>query len=289
MEEVSVRLENFINEFGSKIHFIGPKNPKVKEVLSLINNSKPNKNNFFILDGIWAHEKALKNNIEIDSFIFCSELINSHEAMNLIEESFKRAKNTYSISLKTFEKLAEKDSPKGLLSIAKFPYKTIKDIKLKKDNLIVVLDGLEIPGNIGTILRTCDGSNVDAVFICNRKARLTHPKIIKGSMGAAFIVPVVEFDSVNDCISYLKKNNFDIYLTDTRAKSHYFELEYKNRVAIVAGSERYGISRPWYDEEVIMLSIPMLGQSDSLNVAIATTIVVYEASMKRLGFIKGSR
>ena len=83
-----------------------------------------------------------------------------------------------------------------MISICKFPLASLDDIPLKKDNIIIVLDGLEIPGNVGTILRSCDGAKIDGVFICNRRARITHPKIIKGSMGAAFTIPVVEFPTV---------------------------------------------------------------------------------------------
>ena len=183
-------------------------------------------------------------------------------------------------------KICEKDDPKGMISICKFPLSSVDDIALKKDNIIIVLDGLEIPGNVGTILRTCDGAKIDAVFICNRRARITHPKIVKGSMGAAFTIPVVEFPSVEECRDWLKNKNFELYLTDTRAEKHYFEYDYSNRVAIIVGSERYGITKPWYEGDYNMISIPMLGQCDSLNVAIATTIVAYEASMKQNGFIK---
>lgn len=289
MESVEIRLEKFMEENFKNIEFIGPNNGKIKEVSALINNSKPNKNHYFVIDGIWAHQKAIDNYLEFDSFIFCKEIITSHEGMNLVEECFKVSKKTYCVSLKTFMKICEKDDPKGMISICKFPLKTLDDIELKKNNIIIVLDGLEIPGNVGTILRTCDGASIDAVFICNRRARITHPKIIKGSMGAAFTIPVVEFSSVEECKSWLNKKNFSIYLTDTRASKHYFEYDYQNRVAIIVGSERYGITKPWYEGDYNMISIPMLGQCDSLNVAIATTIVAYEASMKQNGFIKEKR
>lgn len=289
MENVEIRLEKFRNKYKNKIEAIGAQNGKIKEVLALINNTKPNKNNFFVIDGIWAHEKALNNNLEVDSFIYCPEIITSHEAMNLIESFYTRAKKTYEVSLKTFMKMCEKDDPKGMISICKFPLSNLDDIKLDKNNIIIVLDGLEIPGNVGTILRTCDGANIDAVFICNRRARITHPKIVKGSMGAAFTKPVIEFSSVEDCKKWLRKKNFKIYLTDTRATKTYFEESYEGRVALIVGSERYGITKPWYEGDYEMIMIPMLGQCDSLNVAIATTIIAYEASLKQKGFIKEKR
>ena len=257
MESVEIRLKAFMESNKNKIEAIGVQNGKIKEVQAIINNTRSNKQNFFVIDGIWAHEKALNNNLEVDSFIFCPEIITSHEAMNLIENFFVRAKKTYQVSLKTFMKICEKDDPKGMISICKFPLSNLDDIKLNKNNIVIVLDGLEIPGNVGTILRACDGANIDAVFLCNRRARITHPKIIK------------------------------IYLTDTRAKKTYFEDNYEGRVALIVGSERYGITKPWYEGDYEMIMIPMLGQCDSLNVAIATTIIAYEASLKQKGFMKG--
>ena len=232
MESVEIRLSNFMEKNRHEIEFIGAQNGKIKEVVAIINNTKPNKNNFFVIDGIWAHQKALNNNLEVDSFIFCEEIITSHEGMNLVEEFFKLAKKTYCVSLKTFMKICEKDDPKGMISICKFPLSNLDDIKLDKNNIVIVLDGLEIPGNVGTILRTCDGANIDAVFICNRRARITHPKIVKGSMGAAFTKPVIEFSSVEECKKWLKKKNFKIFLTDTRATKTYFEESYEGRVAL---------------------------------------------------------
>lgn len=289
MESVDIRLKKFLESNRNKIEAIGPQNGKIKEIIAITNNTKSNKNNFFVIDGIWAHEKALNNNLEVDSFVFCPEIITSHEAMNLIESFFNCAKKTYQVSLKTFMKICEKDDPKGMISICKFPLSNLDDIKLDKNNIIIVLDGLEIPGNVGTILRTCDGADIDAVFICNRRARITHPKIIKGSMGAAFTKPIVEFASVEECRAWLKKKKFKIYLTDTRATKTYLEENYDGRVALIVGSERYGITKPWYEGDHEMIMIPMLGQCDSLNVAIATTIIAYEASLKQKGFIKGER
>ena len=170
------------------------------------------------------------------------------------------------------------------MAICKLPHFELKDIKLKEKNLVVILDGLEIPGNIGTIIRSVDGAGGDGVILCNRKARLTHPKLIKSSQGSNFTIPIVETEMA-EVTDWLYKNNFKIYLTDTRAQKEYYECNFDGRVAIVAGSERYGISREWYDTNCELISIPMYGDCDSLNVAIATTIVLYEAGLELRGKI----
>lgn len=285
LDDEEKKTSYYINKYKNKIMQAGMQHEIVKEVNGLLNNTRPNPNKLFVIEGIWALQKALQYKLEIESFVFCDDYIFSNESQNIIQEYVKISKNSYIVSKKVFLKLSERDNPDGLLAICKLPVFNLNDISLKENNLIVILDGLEIPGNIGTIIRTMDGVGGDGVILCNRKARLTHPKLIKSSQGSNFTVPIVEaeFDEV---YTWLKDNNFQIYLTDTRAEKEYHEYEYKGRVAIVAGSERYGISRQWYDnDDINMLSIPMYGDCDSLNVAIATTIVLYEASLKQKGKI----
>jgi len=276
------RFNYFSNKYKGRIEFAGPQHGKVKQIQGIINNTKPNPHKLFVVEGIWAHEKAKQYNLEIDAFIFCPECVFSKEAEKIVDEFIQKAAVSYIVSKKVFLKISERENPDGLMAICKLPHFTLNDIELKENNLIVILDGLEIPGNIGTIIRSVDGVDGDGVILCNRKARLTHPKLIKSSQGSNFTIPIVEGE-VNDIIQWLKDNNFKIYLTDTRAEKEYYEHNYSGRVAIVAGSERYGMSREWYDTECNLISIPMYGDCDSLNVAIATTIVLYEASLKQKG------
>ncbi|MBO7390027.1 MAG: RNA methyltransferase, partial [Clostridia bacterium] len=160
------------------------------------------------------------------------------------------------------------------------PEYRVEDITFDDKAVVLVLDGIEIPGNMGTLVRVADGAGADAVFIVNRKARLTHPKFIHSTMGAAFHVPIIEFESVDECFDYLRSKQFTVYLADSRAEKMYYELPFGKRVAFVMGSERYGISRVWYDKDVDLVAIPMLGECDSLNVGVAGTVLLYEACVK---------
>ena len=268
------------------VFFAGPAHPKVKQVRNLIDNTRPNPHRLFIIEGIWAHQKAIETNLEVVSFLCCPEHVFSPEAQALAQHFIQNSPETYVLSAKVFEKLSERDAPDGLLSVCKFPTTQLGELSFGNECLFIVLDGLEIPGNIGTIMRSADGAGADAILICNRRARLTHPKIVKGSMGAVFAKPVVECANTQELIDWLIENKFTVYLTDTRAQQSYFQPAYRGRVAIVAGSERYGITKAWYNAPHQLISIPMLGQNDSLNVAISTTVVLYEASMKQKGFRK---
>lgn len=259
---------------------IGEQNPKIKQIKGILSNSKPNPHKLFVAEGIWILKMSEQFSTPVDSLILCPEHIRTAEAAALADSLAARAGELYTVSAKTFEKISERGQPDGLLALAKLPSHDLSEFKPPKNAVILVLDGIEIPGNVGTMLRMADGAGLDGVFICNRKARLTHPKLIKGSQGAILSVPVFEFESVAECRAWLKEHGFVVYLADTRAERYYYDEPFGVKTALVMGSERYGITREWYDGEYRMIAIPMLGKCDSLNVGVAATVLCYDASMK---------
>lgn len=261
---------------------IGEQNPAINRIKGIINNSKPNPEKLFVAEGIWIHKLILNSNLRIASFVVCEDFAKSDEIKHIIDEMSKRAEDLYTVSTKTFLKLSERDNPDGLLCLAGLPKFDANDFKPTAKSTILVIDGVEIPGNVGTMLRMADGAGVQAVFMPNRKVRLTHPKLIKGSQGAILTVPIYEFEDVDACYRLLKAKGFTVYLADTRATKTYYETKYAKRTAIVVGSERYGIARRWYDFDTEMVSIPMLGKCDSLNVGTAATVLVYDAAVKNI-------
>lgn len=218
-------------------------------------------------------------------------MIFSHDANVLCQQFVKISKNTYKISEKALYRITSRKKPDGILSVCRFPHYTSSHIKLKSSNLILVLDGLEKPGNIGTLIRSLDGVGGDGVFICNRRVRLIHPKIIKSSCGIILNMPVIE-SSVPEIHYWLEKNNFAIYLATcdkaginndyydsiTMKSESFSYMNYSKRTAIVLGNERYGISKLWYEKEHKKITVPMKGHIDSYNVAVAGSIIMYEAA-----------
>lgn len=259
---------------------IGEQNPKIKQIKGVISNTKPNPHKLFVAEGIWMLSMCEKFHTPIDSLILCPEHIRTPEAVALAEKIAARTAELYTVSAKTYEKISERGQPDGLLALAQLPRHELSDFHPKNDAVLLILDGVEIPGNIGTMLRMADGAGVDGVFLCNRKARLTHPKLIKGSQGAILSVPFFEFETVAACREWLDKNKFTVYLADTRAKLFYYDEPFGKKTALVMGSERYGISREWYDGTYQMIAIPMEGSCDSLNVGVAATVLAYEAVKK---------
>ena len=278
MSEISERLDRILAP--ARLLNVGEGHPVVKTVKSIQQNSKPNPRKLFVAEGFWLGSLALKDGIEVESLLVAPECVYTLECVNLIEKMLPLAANAYTVSAKVFQKIAEKDKPDGVIAICRMKDWALSDLVFDDKAVVLILDGVEIPGNMGTLVRVADGAGADAVFIVNRKARLTHPKFIHSTMGAAFHVPIIEFESVDDCFAYLQSKRFTVYLADSRAEKMYYELPFGKRVAFVMGSERYGISRVWYDKDVDLVAIPMLGQCDSLNVGVAGTVLLYEACVK---------
>ena len=275
--------ERFIKDkYRGKWRLSGKNAAVIKKIDSIVNNTKSNPEKLVAVEGIWASNQLLKYNVEIKAVVLDLESITTPEAYKIMIDLSDIAEEIHIVSNSTFKKIVEVGTSAGIFVLAKFPQKSLADLSPKKHQVIAVLDGLEIPGNIGTIIRSCDGTNTDAVIICNKKTRITHPKILRSSQGSCFKIPIVEEDS-NTVIDWLEKNNYRIILTDTDAKNFYYEEDFNGKVAIVMGSERYGISKEWYDIKADSIKIPMYGDCDSLNVGIAATLILYEAAIKRNG------
>lgn len=281
--------EKFIKEkYKDKCRFSGKNAAVIKKILSISNNSRPNPEKLVAVEGIWASNKLLKYNIEIKALILDLASIKTAEAYKVMVDLLSVTDEVHLVSSSTYNKIAEVGTSAGIYVLAKFPQKNLSFLNPNKHQVIVILDGLEIPGNIGTIIRSCDGTNTDAVIICNKKTRLTHPKMLRSSQGSCFKIPIIEEDS-EEVIKWLAKNKYKIVLADTDADKYYYEENFDGKVALVMGSERYGISKEWYNANTNSIKIPMYGDCDSLNVGIATTIILYECALKRNIILKENR
>lgn len=277
----NISLQKLLDKYKGKIKYAGCQHPAIHQIKYVLNNAGSESERLSIADGIWAHQKLLKTDLPIHCFLTCPELIYSSEGLEIIEGFINRAEETFIVSKKLLGTISDRDGPDGFISLVQIPYFCLDGLKLVDNALILVLDGLESPGNIGTILRTCDGAAVDAVFICNKKVRMTNPKLVKGSMGAVFTIPAIEFDHAEECTKWLQAHDFRIYLADTKAGATYKNLDYGGKTALVLGNERYGISGEWYSGNPQLISIPMLGMCDSLNVGVAASVIAYEISMQK--------
>lgn len=266
-----------------KFSIIGISHEGVKLAAALAANKKvTGADNLFITEGLWAFDKLIKYRVKVQAFLFCLEFIKTPEDEAAVAKLIDYADKAYSISKKSCNRISEREGADGFFCICEFTDFNIDSIKLNENNVIVILDGLEQPGNIGSIIRSADAAGAAGVIICNRRVRLTHSRLIRSSLGAVFAMPVVTLE-IDELIEWLKSNGFEIYLTDLNATQNYYEPDYSGRVAIVGGNEFLGVSKTWYEHKCSSIIIPMFGSCESLNVGLATSMVVYEASLKQKG------
>lgn len=263
---------------------IGTGHPAVKDVLAIQNNTAPNRFGLFVAEGLWAARVVIETGLRVDTFYWCPELVHSDEAKKRGHELAERARRTFQVSAKTMTRMAERGNPDGLLATVEMPTWQPDEIELPESALILVTDGIEIPGNLGTLIRTLDACRADLLIMTNRRTRMSHPKVLRGSQGMSVRVPHIEFEDTGEAIDWLKAQRVTVYLADTDESVNYRKLNYSGRTALVVGSERYGITKPWYQHGFTRVGVPMLGYADSLNVSVSASVLLYEARAHKDGW-----
>ena len=247
-------------------------NPKIKNVGKLQKSSERREQNRIIIEGSREIERAVTCGFVVDTLFICNDILKEsvNIAANYVEE----------VTLEVFEKIAYREGSDGLLAVAIPKYADLKSFKPKKNPLIIVLETVEKPGNLGAIMRTADAAGVDAVIIADPRTDLFNPNAIRASIGTIFNVPLFACSS-EECIKWLRENDIKIYCTYLKASIDYLEADFRQGSAIVMGTEATGISDIWVEAADQNLIIPMNGIADSLNVSVTTAIVVFEAVRQR--------
>ena len=194
------------------------------------------------------------------------------------------------VSDRVMEKLAYGQRHEGIIAVIRTPFLALKDLKLSAQPLVVVLESLEKPGNLGAVLRTCDGAGVEAILVCEPQTDVYNPNVIRSSTGAVFSIPVVCASSW-EISSFLKSSSSYRTLADARkiricastpaAPKLYTQTDFKGAWALVLGSETHGLSDFWLRQADVTVKIPMNGLADSLNVSTSAAIILYEALRQR--------
>ena len=251
---------------------VGADNEKIKYIL----NGKYEKDGYILIDdlSILEYENCKKSDIQF--VVVCEELIESNEAKELVK--FYSRFNTLSVSEKVFNRLASKENCAGILIVTKL--KEDKSFLDKKNAFILVCDGLEISGNMGTIIRTSEAVLVDGIIFTNLKAKVGD-KVVRSSRGTIFNVPFCIIDDLEELKKILRDKNYRTVVCEPEQGVDFKDFNYNGNVAFIVGSERYGVSKLWFDDISEYLKIKMFGKMDSLNVGVATSIILYEAKYKR--------
>jgi TrmH family RNA methyltransferase len=256
---------------------IGISHEKIKLLRNL---KKKSQKNLVVVEGLGVLDIAIKNKIDIISIFYCDELIYSDDAIKIKDKCIKLANETYEISKKTYESIADKDNSGGLIAITKYNALDIDKVDFNKHNLILVLNGIELPGNLGTIYRSAYASNIDLIINVDNITDIYNPKFISSSRGVLFGIPTIN-TTYEEVQEVLLNNNYRILLGEPLLGTSYHNFNYEGKIAIVVGSERFGINKNWYDHKHEKIYIPMKDDMKSINVGVAASILMYEASINK--------
>lgn len=255
-------------------------NQFIKEVLLLQEKSKARKKaQLFVIEGKREIEIAIKNNFTILHVLICFDLFNEDE-LNNFKKQLNNETTFIEISKEVYQKIAYRYSTEGIIAIAKTKLHNLENLKLPKNPLIVVLESLEKPGNIGAVLRTADAAKIDAVILADPKTDLYNPNIVRSSVGALFTNQIAT-GSTQEIITFLKEKNIAIYSAILQEAVPYFSVDYKNGAAIAVGTEAIGLTNLWRTNATNNIIIPMEGQIDSMNVSVAAAVLIFEAKRQR--------
>ncbi len=251
-------------------------NGRVKRVLALQQkSSERRREGLFVVEGRRELGHLIEAGYEVDTVLFCRELLDEVSFVERIPCSERVEVSPY-----VYEKIAYRESTEGIMALVQERKLGLQDLKLSEKSLVVVLERVEKPGNLGAILRSADAAGADAVIVCDPLTDLYNPNLIRSSIGACFTVPTVACTS-EECIRFLKETGVQILTAQLQDSSLYYNVDMKVATALVMGTESTGLTQVWRDAADRHIRIPMLGRLDSLNVSVSTAILLFEAVRQR--------
>ncbi len=255
---------------------------KDNEVIKSIRKLKEKKyrdiNHEYIIEGLRMLKEAIIENAKIKLIVVCEECLQDGCIDNKLKYEIAKYDCIY-VNKKVFTMLTDVQNPQGLLAVIEKQSKE-ENIDYKQE-VIVALDGIQDPGNLGTILRTIDSVGLNQVIVSNKTADSYNPKVVRSTMGAIFRVNIIETDNLLNTLKNAKKHHYKVMATSLDTDDSIYEIDYNKKV-IVIGNEANGVSKEILDYADEKIKIPMLGKTESLNASVATGIVLYEYVRKKI-------
>lgn len=242
-------------------------NDKVKAIKKLKN--KKYRKNKFIVEGIKMVREAITENADIDVIVIRSDFGDTSQISKKDLEKY----NYIEVTENVFNDLTDVVAPQGILAVIN-KNKNNSDID-ENDNFIIALDGLQDPGNLGTIIRTADAANLKQIIVSKDTADCYSPKVIRSTMGAIYRVNIIETENLADTLLSLKQNGFDVITTELDATTSIYDVDYNKKIVII-GNEANGVSEDIRNISDKKVKIPMLGKTESLNASVAAGLMIYE-------------
>lgn len=258
----------------TKLLISSTQNPKVKHLLALQQKSQlRRKEGLIVVEGARELGHCIDAGLKPKTIFYCPALFN-------IDKLSTNDAQLIEVSQEVYDKIAYRGSTEGVIAIVPGHQLTLNELELGDNPLIIVLEGVEKPGNIGAVLRSADAAQATAVIVCDPLTDLYNPNLIRSSIGAIFTVPCVACSS-DECIEFLKTNNITILTAQLQDSELYYNTDMRHGTAIVMGTEATGLTNAWREAADAHIRIPMKGALDSLNVSVSAAILLFEAVRQR--------
>lgn len=255
-------------------------NPRVKQLVKLRDRRPRDEAGVFLVEGYREIRRALEKNVPLQEVYFSPEWFLGENEPGLLKTAEAAGAQLFELTRDAFAKVAYRERPDGLLAVAPQWKRALTDLALPPAPFLLVVEAIEKPGNLGTILRSADAAGCDAVIVCDPVTDIFNPNVVRASTGVLFSVPLVVEESAR-VLAWLREMKVRAIATTPGAETLYTTANLRGPLAIVMGSEQYGLSEFWLTHADLTVRIPMAGHADSLNVAMATIITLFEAVRQR--------
>lgn len=253
-------------------------NPRIKHLRVLQQKSAVRREEgLFVVEGYKEVMQCINASFQIDTLFYSPSLMGADSLQLLACVPSSRC---FEVTPKVYEHMAYRGGTEGIIAQVKILNRTLEGLKLRKHPLVVVVERVEKPGNLGAILRSADAAGADLVAVCDELTDLYNPNLVRNSLGALFSVPCVSCSS-DECIAFLKSKGIRILTAQLQDSNLYYNTDMRSGIALVMGAESTGLSEKWRRAADAHIRIPMLGSLDSLNVSVSTAILLFEAVRQR--------
>ena len=249
-------------------------NARIKHLVQLQQKSSERRlTGLFVVEGQRELMHCVEAGYDVESVFVCQRSKDEGQRLFGTHTSF-------TVTPAVYEKIAYRGSTEGIVAVVRQRPLTLRDLHLSPSPLIMVLESVEKPGNLGAVLRSADAAKADAVIVCDPLTDLYNPNLIRASLGALFCVPTVACTTA-ECIPFLKERGIQILTAQLQDSNLYYDTDMRQPTAIVMGTESTGLTQPWREAATAHIRIPMLGRLDSLNVSVSAAILLFEAVRQR--------
>ena len=253
-------------------------NEIVKNIKKLKEKKYRDEKKEYIIEGIKLIEEAITENAKIKMIIVCEECLKNEAIEQKLFYQIAKYNCIY-VNEKVFTSITDVKNPQGMLAVIEM--ENGEEVINYNDDVIFVLDGIQDPGNLGTILRTIDSAGLSQVIVSKDTVDAYNPKVVRSTMGAIFRVKVIESQDIIRTMKNIKKHKYEILVTSLEATDNIYDIDYTKKM-IVIGNEANGVSQAVLDIADEKIKIPMLGKTESLNAAVATSIIAYEYVRRKI-------